>query len=437
MEIGLGGLVHRKISLTSRKATIGYIVMILSAAFTGLTNAFAKPLIDIEGFQTMEISPIALVAMIYLINAFFFTPFARKSTPLKTIGRRNMFFLGLIGISEVAGLLTYFFGLKESTAINSAIMSEGEMIFSLLIAVTILRERLQRKELSPFAMIIVGMVIIPVGIDLHQNGFMFTDLVFGDMLILLSGLFYALDINLCKYVSKRLDAKRITQITSFVSGGFALALMLAFNVPFNVDWSQVPSIVVLSIVGTGLAAFFFIIALRLIGAVRSLLLYSSSSAFGVIFSSAFLGESITMVNVVSIVLVMGGIYFLRNRLAEDDSDGEKIRPPTKGAQKGKWFRLSEINYFNRISKSQNMVSPRVSHTLSKLEWRLKFWYNNEKDVFQDSKYYDALQVYRCYLGKGVAKIISQKKGFPNKKLNYENLESLKSNFVNDGGGSKK
>ena len=216
--------------------------MILSAAFTGLTNTFAKPLIDMEGFQPMEISPIALVAMIYLINAFFFTPFARKSTPLKTIGRRNMFFLSLIGISEVAGLMTYFFGLKESTAINSAIMSEGEMIFSLLIAITILRERLQRKELSPFAMIIVGMVVIPVGIDLHQNGFMFSDLVFGDMLILLSGLFYALDINLCKYVSKRLDAKRITQITSFVSGGFALGLMLAFNIPFNVDWSQVPKI---------------------------------------------------------------------------------------------------------------------------------------------------------------------------------------------------
>ncbi|HSB50407.1 MAG TPA: DMT family transporter, partial [Nitrosopumilaceae archaeon] len=296
MEIGLGVLVHRKINLRS-KATIGYIVMILSAAFTGLTNAFAKPLIDIEGFSTMEISPITLVALIYLINFFFFTPLAKNSTPLRTIGRRNMFFLTLIGISEVAGLMTYFFGLKESTAINSAIMSEGEMIFSLLIAITILRERLRRKELSPFAMIIVGMVIIPVGFDLYQNGFTMSELVFGDMLILVSGLFYALDINLCKYVSKRFDARRITQITSLVSGVFALGLMLMFNIPFNIDWSQIPSIALLSIIGTGLAAFFFIIALRLIGAVRSLLLYSSSSAFGVIFSSAFLGEAITIANV--------------------------------------------------------------------------------------------------------------------------------------------
>ena len=433
MEIWLGRLGYRKISFTSRKATIGYIVMILSAAFTGLTNTFAKPLIDMEGFQTMEISPIALVAMIYLINAFFFTPFARKSTPLKTIGRRNMFFLSLIGISEVAGLMTYFFGLKESTAINSAIMSEGEMIFSLLIAITILRERLQRKELSPFAMIIVGMVIIPVGIDLHQNGFMFSDLVFGDMLILLSGLFYALDINLCKYVSKRLDAKRITQITSFVSGGFALGLMLAFNVPFNVDWSQVPSIVVLSIVGTGLAAFFFIIALRLIGAVRSLLLYSSSSAFGVIFSAAFLGEAITMANIVSIVLVMGGIYFLRNRLAEDESTDKEI-PPVQGSRpKRELYKLSEIKNGNsKLIDAKESANPRIHHTLSKLEWRLKFWFMSENDVFLLGALNETLNVYRCYLGKGIAKIISHNKK-SNAKLDSKNSIQVH-NFIDEGGG---
>jgi len=307
--------------------------MIFSAAFTGLTNAFAKPLIDIEGFPTMEISPIALVAMIYLINALFFTPFTKNSVPVRTIGRRNMFFLVLIGIAEVSALMTYFFGLKETTAINSAILSEGEMIFSLLIAVTVLRERLRRNELTPFAMIIVGMVLIPVGIDLYENGFTLSNIVFGDCLILISGLFYALDINLCKYVAKRLDARRITQLSSLVSGVFAVGLMVMFNIPFNVDWSQVPSIVLLAIIGTGIAAFLFIIALRLIGAIRTLLIYSTSAAFGVVFSSIFLGEAITIANVVSITLVMGGIFLLRNRLAEDDSYNIEKSPETPSLRK--------------------------------------------------------------------------------------------------------
>jgi len=340
--------------------------MIISAAFTGLTNAFAKPLIDIEGFQTMEISPIALVAMIYLINALFFTPFTKNSVPVRTIGRRNMFFLVLIGIAEVSALMTYFFGLKETTAINSAILSEGEMIFSLLIAVTILRERLRRKELTPFAMIILGMVLIPVGIDLYENGFTLSNIVFGDCLILISGLFYALDINLCKYVAKRLDARRITQISSLVSGIFAVGLMVMFNIPFNVDWSQVPSIVLLSIIGTGLAAFLFIIALRLIGAIRTLLIYSTSAAFGVIFSSIFLGEAITIANVVSITLVMGGIFLLRNRLSEDDSYNIEKSPETPSLRKIE--KLPETPTLRKIEKlpetpTLRKIEPIARHTI--------------------------------------------------------------------------
>ena len=54
------------------------------------------------------------------------------------------------------------------------------------------------------------------------------------------------------------------------------------------------------------------------------MIYSSSASFGVIFASIFLGEQITLANVVSIALVMGGIYYLRKKLAEDDTDKEKV-----------------------------------------------------------------------------------------------------------------
>ena len=418
MEIRLGYVANLKINLTSNKAKVGYIIMIFSAAFTGLTNTFAKPLIDIEGYTTMEISPITLVAMIYLINALFFTPLTKNCTPLKTIGRRNMFFLVLIGIAEVSALMTYFFGLKETTAINSAILSEGDMIFSMLIAITILRERLRRKELTPFAMIIVGMVILPVGIDLYENGFVFTNMVFCDFLVLLSCLFYALDINLCKYVSKRLDARRIMQISSLVSGVFAVSLMFMFNVPFNVDWSQVPAIVVLSIVGTGLAAFFFIVALRLIGAIRTLLIFSSTSAFGIIFSSAFLGETITLTNVASILLVIGGIYFLRTRLAEDDSDKEgKLHPDVtnhKRKAKIKLYKLSSIKgaFYSNTATIERQNREKLLHftrILSRFEKNLWLLLFNKKHPTLFQGYNEPMKIFSYSLGKGIFKIIHHNK----------------------------
>ncbi len=92
----------------SSKAKIGYIVIILSAVFTGLVNSVAKPLIDAGDFPTIEISPIMLAVMIYLINALFFTALTKNSTSIKSIGRRNMFFLAIIGIAEVSALITYY-----------------------------------------------------------------------------------------------------------------------------------------------------------------------------------------------------------------------------------------------------------------------------------------------------------------------------------------
>lgn len=305
----------------STAATIGYTVIILSAVFTGLINTFAKPLLEnTPDASYLEISPITLVALIFLINGLFFTPLTKNSASLRQIGRRNIMLVTLAGIAEAAALITYFFGLKDTTAINASILSEGEIIFSILIALTFFRERLRKRELTPFAMIIVGILIIPVSYDVYSNGMHFTDLVFGDMLIILAGLFYALDINVCKYVSKRIDAKRITQLASFGSAAFALLLIFTFNIPISVDISQIPSIVVISIIGTGMSTFFFIIALRLIGAVRTLLLYSSQSVFGVIFATIFLGEAVTIANVISITLVMGGIFLLRNRLATDEDE---------------------------------------------------------------------------------------------------------------------
>lgn len=405
---------HHRISFRS-KATIGYTVIILSAIFTGLVTSIAKPLIDAEGFETIEVSPIMLAAMIYLINALFFTALTKNSTSVKSIGRRNMFFLAIIGIAEVSALITYFFGLRDSTAINASILSEGEMIFSLLIAITVMRERLQRKELTPFAMIIVGMILIPVGVDLHENGFEVSNLVFGDVLILLSGLFYALDINLCKLLSRKMDSRRLIQLTSLFSGIFALGIVVFFNIPFNFDWSQIPSIVFLSIVGTGIASMFFIIALRLIGAVRTLLLYSSSAAFGVIFSSVFLGEQITLANIASIALVMGGIYFLRKRLAEDDSDQEKMQEipfsHPMNVEKISYEKVKmNANYgkIGSIHTESGLELGGTSKLFSKVKIRLRslFWY---QEIYTSQVFSNKPDVHRCHLGRGITKILFHKK----------------------------
>ena len=59
-------------------------------------------------------------------------------------------------------------------------------------------------------MIIVGMIALPISYDLYESDIGMSSLLMGDILIIFSGLLYAIDVNICKYVSDKIDAKEIT-----------------------------------------------------------------------------------------------------------------------------------------------------------------------------------------------------------------------------------
>lgn len=309
---------------------LGYFLIIISAALYALTHVIGKPLLE---SNEIEMNPVVLAATIYFINGLFFTPLSKRSTPFHQIDRKSLFFIILVGMAEVSALITYFFGLKDSTAINASIFSNGEIIFSLLIAIIIFKEKLHQKELVPFAMIIFGMMVIPIGYDFYTHGMNMSPIVLGDVLIILSGLFYAVDVNLCKYVSNKISSYRITQLLSFSAGLFALMMLFIFQIPFDIQIEHLPSITLIAILGTGMATVFFLLSLKLIGAIRTVLIYSSTSVFGIIFSAILIGEEITIMNTVSIGAVLLGIYMLRARLGDETPQNLTKIPKKIGFQK--------------------------------------------------------------------------------------------------------
>jgi drug/metabolite transporter (DMT)-like permease len=227
----------------------------------------------------------------------------------------------------------------------------------------VFKERLRIKESIPFTMIIIGMMVIPIGNDLFQNNFSLGHMVTGDLLIILSGVLYAVDITLCKYIGDRFDTKRVTQVLSFISAGVAVSLIAIFQIPMNVDLAQLPGIITLSIFGTGLSTLFFLMALKIIGTVRTVLLYSTTAVFGVIFSGLFLSETITTTDIFSLGLVLVGIFLLRNKLAgkeseeENDTTTSNVTPRRKARKQAK--QSPKIAYETRIKNeiaSQGWIS---------------------------------------------------------------------------------
>lgn len=297
----------------------GYYFILIAAALTALVHVLSKPLLEVN-LNSSEISPVVMAFLIYLISGVFYTPISKKSKPINKLNRKHFFIILLIGIAEVSALITYLFGLKTTTAVNASIFSNGEIIFSLLIAMIIFKEKLHSREIFPFSLIIFGMMVIPIFSDLIQNGMKLDSLVTGDVLVIISGLFYAIDISLCKFVSEHVDSKRLAQLVSFICAGIALCFLLFLEIPLSIKPVEIPSVLFIAIAGPGLSTLFFLTGLKLIGAVRTILLYSTTSVFGIIFAGLFLSESITIMNIISVCMVSVGIFALRNKIAENEHE---------------------------------------------------------------------------------------------------------------------
>ncbi|MCV0430210.1 DMT family transporter [Nitrosopumilus sp.] len=348
-------MIPRTISL--KKPKYGYYFIILAAALSALIHVISKPMLENSEYS-VEINPIVMAFLIYFICGIFFTPLSKKSHSISKFGKKDWMFMGLIGISEVSALITYFYGLSTSTAVNASIFSNSEIIFALIIAMLVFKEKLRIKECIPFSMIIIGMMVIPIANDLAQNNFSFGSMVTGDILIIFSGFLYAVDITLCKYVGDRFDVKRVTQIVSFVCAAVAIFVIAMFQIPMDIDIAQLPGILIMSILGTGMSTLFFLIGLKLIGAVRTVLLYSTTSVFGVLFSGLMLAETISTTDIISLILVLSGIFLLRNKLAEGE---DEINEETS---------ISNIAK-NKVSANRGKHVPKSS-TYQKIEERVIF-----------------------------------------------------------------
>ncbi len=295
---------------------VGITIALLAAIFASTINVVGKALVDPSyGYVETAVHPLNLAIFLGLISGLFFTPFAKGKQSPTQFSRKSLFFVIMLGITDVAAITTNFFGLNYTTAVNATILINTELLFVLLIALVVFKERIQKRETFPLGLVALGAIILPMGVDIAQNGTFVSGFVFGDMLILIAAGFFALDISIAKFVSKRVPASRISQISAFAGVPFAMVIMMIFQVPFDLPLEQMPVIVYMGIFVSGLSYYFFVIALRLIGAIRTILIYSTSTVFGISFSAIFLGETITELNIVSVSIIGVGIYLLRKKIA--------------------------------------------------------------------------------------------------------------------------
>ncbi|PIN84355.1 MAG: EamA family transporter [Nitrosopumilales archaeon CG11_big_fil_rev_8_21_14_0_20_33_24] len=283
---------------------LGYVFAIVSAITFGSVSVLAKPLVS-------SVDPILLASLVYIISAITLSPFAQKKK--KNLTKRDLLLiLSIATCGAVIAPSLYFVGLTHASASDAALIANGEIFFSVLLAVMFFRERLRVVGWVAILLVLAGMVIITT--NLNFTDFTLQQIHYKDMLLILSMLFWGLDNNLSRYLAQKMDVANIVQIKSAIGGVMLLAIaLLVFRVDINLETDHIVPILVLGSVGFAASLFFFLQGLKRIGTVRTITIFSMSSVFGLVAASVFLAEQISWYQIMAAGIMILGIYLVNRK----------------------------------------------------------------------------------------------------------------------------
>lgn len=294
----------------NKPTIIGYLCAVLAAACFGSVSAIAKPVVS-------DVHPLLLSSFVYLIAAAAFTPIVGKKRLV--LAKKDY---GLITAIAVCGgaiaPFLFFLGLQGSSASDTALLSNGEIVFSVLIALVFFKEKLKPLGFVSVILVLLGLVMVTSNFQFSFSSLFIINS--SHLLILAATVFWALDNNLSKIMSNRMDVSRMVQLKSAIGGTILFLMALFLHVPIHIDPAHVPYIILLGVLGFAMSLYFFLHSLRRIGTVRTIIIFSMSSVFGLVFAWIFLREPIGYYQILAIAIMLFGIYLINRR---QEPAGEK------------------------------------------------------------------------------------------------------------------
>lgn len=286
----------------NKTPVIGYTSALLAAILFGAVPTIAKPVIS-------NINVLLLSSIAYLIAALVFTPISRKVRTV--LSKRDYIILVAISVCGAAAApYLYFLGLHQSSASDTSLLSNVEIMFTVLFGLLFFKERLRLVGFVSVSLVFLGVVIITT--DLKFSGSIL-QLNAGHFFVLGSMALWALDNNLSRIISTKMDTARLVQLKSVIGGSILLGTVLILHVPLVISTSQIPYVILLSAVGFGGSLYFFLQSLKRIGTIRTIMIFSMASVFGLVFAAVFLHEQISPYQIIAIVIMLTGIYAINRK----------------------------------------------------------------------------------------------------------------------------
>jgi drug/metabolite transporter (DMT)-like permease len=303
---------------------ITYTLLFFIMAVWGVNVVAIKILV--ENFppvimQSVRIFIAGLVVILVLLSRVHF----------RKLSKKEWFYTLMAGLLGVVGhhfLLSV--GLVETTAANAALILALVPISTSVLAILFLNDRL---TILRFIGICIGFIGVSFVI-LQGNGGI-VSISIGDLYVLMAMITQACAFIFIKKVTDTLDSKQVTAIM-FIIGSISLLILSLYLEPQGISTMSMGEtyvwviLFVSAILATGLGHMLYNSAIHQIGAGQSAIFINLTPFFALIASAIFLGERITMSQVIGFILIIIGVILgtgyldiklKKNKLIEAQKDG--------------------------------------------------------------------------------------------------------------------
>ena len=282
----------------STETARGYLYALVGAVFGGSVTVLTKILLEKNGTIPITGFSMAISGLMLLFYQPGLKP-SKASVPY-------LLFMGLVG--ACLSPLMYTYGLSQTTAVNAALLANGEVLFTTILAYSVFGERLVRAQALRGLLIVAGLVVVSTNLDITHISF-FQGIV-GNMLVLGSTVGWAFENNLLVAATKRFDVPSLSKFRNLIGGAVLMAVVILGGFTFDFTYYDDFVLVLLAVALSG-GVVLFIAAIKRLGAIRMLLVWSTSTVFGAVFAFVFLGEQVTVGQLTGGALIMLGVYLFR------------------------------------------------------------------------------------------------------------------------------
>lgn len=270
-------------------------------------------------YVVVDMDPLVLSFYRYFLGFIPLTPFFiselrkqdKKPEPLDIL---SMSLLGFIGITLFS--VGLFYGIKLSTAINGALLTNTQPIFTAILGPFLIAEALSKKKLLGVLVGITGMILVVTNGNFTTVAIEGTA-VTGNLLLIGASLVLSLYSMLIKKYALKYGSIIPTWI-SMLSGTFFIFTINIFRGQSPAQLLTLPTlsivlVIYLGIIGTSLTYLIFNKALIHMPVTTATSYKLLIPVFGLFFAVIFLGEQAGTATLIGIFIVVASVYIIQKK----------------------------------------------------------------------------------------------------------------------------